>query len=393
MYAVCLVPLCLAPLTDVVLCAGYDRARTAGGRARCLVEMSRRGGPVVDTFLTRKHDELLAAQRGNGNRNRRDESNVELLTALRRAQGKPDPLPVVVSGADELEAIFPNLPVFEAALVNCDVQKLPVTFKEGGDYRSGRQDRWRFDVRDAKSKPMPVKQHSGIIEGGGLYHMSVLKHEESWETVLPMRKFIHLPPGDYTVVIQYHDDETISGRPRTEELVVCRSEPIKLHLQPRVIDVTGKDREAAKAAAAALGEKGPVRILEGTYGKDAHDFVGPDSAAGKLLALGWRAVPALLDALEDDKAAPQRCAWTFAVLYSITGWNDPRDEDGVLAEYESRGGGWAVLGGRSGKGYAMGLGLGGTSSMRGGKFDGAAQKALSGEWKAFREYIVVREKP
>jgi hypothetical protein len=83
----------------------------------------------------------------------------------------------------------------------------------------------------------------------------------------------------------------------------------------------------------------------------------------------------------------------FAVLHSITGWNDPRHENGVLAEYESRGRGWVVSGGLNGKGYAMGLGSGGISSMRGGKFDGAAQKAFATEWKVFRDYIVVREKP
>ena len=50
-------------------------------------------------------------------------------------QNKPDPLPVVVSGPDEMEAIFPNLPTLEAALVNQDFQKKPVTFQQGGDLR------------------------------------------------------------------------------------------------------------------------------------------------------------------------------------------------------------------------------------------------------------------
>lgn len=393
MHALCVVLLCLAPLIDVGLCAAFARATTPAARSRCLVEMSRRGGPVVVSFLTRKHDELAAAQRPNGNRNRRDESTVELLTALRRAQGKPDPLPVIADVPGEVESIFPNLPVVDASLVNRDAEKTPLTFKDGGDYRSGRQDRWRFDVRDARGKAMAVKQHRGLVEGGGLYHMSVLKHEELWETVLPMRKFIDLPPGDYTVVVEYHDEETISDLPDTAGLVVCRSKPFKLHVQPRVIDVTKKGREAAREAVAALADKGPVQILEGPYGKEAHDFIRPDSAPGRLLALGWRAVPALLDTLDDDKAPPQRRAWAFAVLYSITGWNDPRDADGTLTAHESRGGGWAVSGGRNGKNFAMGLGLGGQSSMSGGRFDGKAQKALAREWKAVREYIVVRENP
>jgi hypothetical protein len=388
MHALCMVPLCLAPVIDLGLCAAFDRAATPAVRSRCLSEMAHRGGPVVVTFLTRKHDELRAA-----NRNRRNESTVELLTALRRAEGKPDPLPVVLRVPDQVESIFPNLPAIDAALVNRDAQEAPVTFKEGGDYRSGRQERWRFDVRDVRGKVVPVKQHRGAGERGGLFHMGVLKHEESWATVLHMRTFIELAPGDYTVVVEYHDEAPIAGRADTAGLVVCRSEPFKLHVQPRVIDVTKADREAARDAVAALGDKGPVLIRDGPYGKAAHDFIRPDSAPGRLLVLGWRAVPALFDALDDDKATDQRRAWAFAVLFSITGWNDPRHEDGVLAAYESREGGWVVSGGRNEKGAVLGLGLGGRSSVSGGKLDGAAQKAFAKQWHAVREYIVVREKP
>jgi hypothetical protein len=294
---------------------------------------------------------------------------------------------------DEVESIFPHLPMIDAALVNRDPQELPVIFKEGGDYRSGRQDRWRFEVRDARGQVVPVKQHWGIVEGGGLSRTGALKHEESWGTALPMRKFIDLPPGDYTVVVQYHDRESISDLTNTAGLIVCRSEPFKLHVQPRVIDVTKKDRAAAREAVAALSDKGPVQILEGRYGAGAHDFIRRDSAAARLLALGWRAVPVLLDALDDEKTTDQRRAWVFAVLFSITGWNDPRHEHGVLAAYESRSGGWVVSGGRDAKTDAMGLGLGGRSSMSGGKFKAAAQEAFAKEWKAVREFIVVREKP
>ena len=222
--------------------------------------------------------------------------------------------------------------------------------------------------------------------------MGVLKAEESWETALAMRNFMDLPPGDYTVVVQYHDEQTISTHSDTAGLVVCSSEPFKLHVQPRVIDLTAVDRDAAKAAAAALADDGPVSILEGPYGKGTHKFIAPDSAVGRLLALGWPAVPALLDVLDDDKLTDQRRAWVFAVLFSITGWNDPRDESGVLAAYESRGGGWAVTGGRNGKVYAMGLG-GGGSSMSGGKFDAKTQREFAKKWQAVREYIVVRKKP
>jgi hypothetical protein len=393
MHALLMVPLYFISLVDVGLCEAYDRATTPEARSKCLVELSRRHGPMVASFLTRKHNELLAAQQAKGDRSRKDESGVELFTALRRAQRKPDPVQIEANVPDEVESIFPNLPVVDAALVNHDFKKVPVTYTVGGDYRSGRQDRWRFDVHDTRGKVMPVKEHQGIVAGGGLYQMSVLKHEETWETVLPMRKFIDLPPGDYTVVIEYHDRVTISDRPDTTGLLVCRSEPFKLHIQPRVVDVTKKDRETAKEAVAAFGDKRTVKILAGAYGKEAHEFIKPDSAQGRLLALGWRAVPALLDALDDDKATDQQRAWVFATLFGITGLNDPRYDSGLLAGYESREGDWVVSGGRNGKNIAMGIGLGGSTSMIGGKFDAAEQKKFAVKWKAIRASIVVREKP
>src|SRR5262249_27550126 len=318
MPLLCVIPLCLV-LNDVGLCVAFDRAATSAARSRCLVELSRRGGPVAVSFLTRKRDELLAPQGAGGDRGRRDESTVEFLTALRRAQGQPDPVPVVVSVPGEGESIFPNLPVVDGALVYRDVQKTPVTFREGGDYRSGRQERWRFAVRDPRGKAMPVRSHWGSGIGGGIYAMAVLKPGESWGTALPMRNFIDLPPGDYTAVVQYHDEETIAGLPDTKGLLVCQSEPFKLHVQPRVIDVTRADRAAAREAIAALPDKGPVQILEGPYGEDARGFIGPDSGAGRLLALGWRAVPALLDALDDEAAPGQRRGGAVALPPPATG--------------------------------------------------------------------------
>jgi tetratricopeptide (TPR) repeat protein len=380
-------------LTDLELCTAFARLGYRGERTEYLLEMSRRKGPVIVRFLTDMYAAYLEERQGDPGRKLWDDSNVELLTALRRAQNKPDPLPIVVSGPEEMETIFPNLPVIEAALVNRDAQKRRVTFQAGGDYRSGRQDRWRFDVRDARGNMMPVKQHQGIIEGGGLSTSGVLKHGESWDTIVPMRKFIELPPGDYTVTVEYHDQKTISDHPHTAGLLVCRSEPFKLHVQPRVLDVTKNDREAAKAAIAELGAKGPVLILEGTYGKGDHDFIKPDSAPGKLLTLGWRAVPALLDELEDRKLTPQRRAWVLAVLYSITSWNDPFPMSGALGTCDVRGRGWAVSGGKNGKVYAMGLGSGGALILRSDTIDEKVQKEFAERWKVARDYIVVREKP
>lgn len=387
MSALCLASLCLLPMTDAGLCDSFDWAATPAVRSHCLAEMTRRGGPTFERLLARK---LAEAARPAADR--WQPSTVELLTALRRVQGKPEPLPVEVGGSGAEEAIFPNLPVIRAAIVNRDHLQTPVTFQDGGDYRSGRPARWRFDVRDAAGRAMAVKLLRSTA-GGGITRTGVLKAGESWDIALAMRSFIDLPPGDYTVAVQYHDELTISTHRDPANVVVCRSRPFKLHVQPRVIDVTTADRAAAAAAVAALGDAKRVKILTGSYGPADHDFIPPDSAAGRLLALGWPAVPTLLDALADDKLTLQRRAWVFAVLFGITNWNDPRDVHGLFAGYDSRGGGWFVGGGKNGDVTAMGFGDGSRESMGGGSFDAAAQQAFAKKWRADRDFVVVREKP
>ncbi len=364
-------------LTDIEMCATFDRLADHTRKVEYLLEMARRKGPTITGYLSRKHEE---------------HPSLELLTALRRAQNKPDPLPIVLGGPEQEESIFPNLPILDVALVNKDAQKKPIGYQEGGDYRGGRQERWRFDVRDAKGNPVPVKPREDP-EGGGLSGYSTLKAGESWNTILDMRRFIDLTPGDYTVTVEYHDRQEIASHLHTAGLMLCRSEPFKLHVQPRVIEVTKEDRDAVKAAVAALEEKDRVRILAGTYSKADHEFIAPASPAGKILALGWRAVPPLFDELENAKLAPHRRAWVVALLFSITSWHDPSDEPEAIGPYQFRGRGWAVSGGRNGKTYVMGAGSGGGKLVgRSGTIDENKQKAFAEKWKPFREYIVARDK-
>jgi tetratricopeptide (TPR) repeat protein len=380
-------------LTDVELCASFDRLQIHDRKTEYLLEMARRKGPTITKYLARKHDELLEARREvDPGTAWRHHPNLELLTALRRAQNRPDPLPVILGGPEQEESIFPNLPVIEAALVNRDFQKKPVGYQDGGDYRSGRQERWRFDVRDARGNPVPVKPREDP-EVGGLLQNLTLKHGASWDTVLDMRRFIDLTPGEYTVRVEYHDRKEISSHLHTAGLMLCRSEPFKLTVQPRVIDVTKPDREAVKAAVAAINEKDKVRILAGTYAKADHEFIAPASPAGKILTLGWKAVPALLDELENPKLTPHRRAWVLALLFSITSWNDPRDEAVSVGRYESRSRGWAVSGGRNGKTIVIGAGSGGGKLVFvSDTIDEKRQKVFAEKWKAFREYLVIRDR-
>jgi tetratricopeptide (TPR) repeat protein len=380
-------------LTDIELCSAFDRLEWHQHTTEYLLEMVRRKGPTITRFLTSKHNELLEAHKDLDTQTARGRyPTLELLTALRRAQNKPDPLPIILGVAEQEETIFPNLPVIDAALVNKDYQKKPILYKNGGDYRSGRAERWRFSVRGSQGNIMRIKPREDP-DCGGFFTRSTLKANESWDTVLDMRRYIDLPPGDYTVTVEYSDQEEISSLLHTAAFLLCRSDPFKLHVQPRVIDVTRQDREAVKAVIASLDEKSRVKILEGTYAKADHAFIALDSPPGKILTLGWRAVPQLLDALEDDKLAPQRRAWVLALLFSITSWNDPTDEPAAIGPYDFRGRGWAVSGGRNGKTIVLGAGSGsGKLVYTADKIDDKVQRQFATKWKAFRDYIVIREK-
>ena len=125
-----------------------------------------------------------------------------------------------------------------------------------------------------------------------------------------------------------------------------------------------------------------LKIVAGTYGKWAHKLLPPESAQAKLLSIGLPAVPSLVDALHDPKLTAQRRAVILSLLFGLTGQNDPREARGVVAEYDSAEGPWAVSGDGGG-----GFGLGGTSTMTGGTIDENAQVQFAGQWETWKQFI------
>ena len=90
------------------------------------------------------------------------EDNLEMLTEHRRIQKKPDPLKIVVSSPDDLTANITPLPTFDVALVSADVEKTPLWITEGGDYRSTRLARWRFEVKDEEGHILPQRESPSV---------------------------------------------------------------------------------------------------------------------------------------------------------------------------------------------------------------------------------------
>jgi hypothetical protein len=197
-----------------------------------------------------------------------------------------------------------------------------------------------------------------------------------------MASFVRIrEPGVYTVRVLYHNHVTIADD-RIAGLIVFESKPFRLKVvkaPKKVIALEPGDRERARTALAALDEKGPIRVVIDDYGPEYHSFIPPDSPAGRLHDLGWRAVPTLLETLRDEKLRPGRRAWVVGLLYGITRAPE-MNPFGITPDWDNM-----VAGYRYHRGTEDG-------SSSGGKIDVEQQKKLAAAWLRFgNEYLDVRE--
>ena len=316
---------------------GHDEGEQSA-RDRVLSEIARRGGEAWEQFLTRTIEEELATRKKEVDQGRRllhaaagAAPDFQLLTALRRAQKQADPVVIAIrpDKVGPVACTFPARPTIPVALVNQDGGKRAIRLKSGGDYRTGRQERWRFDVRDHRGRSMPVKREFPGAMGGGLYNHVAFGFGERWETYLDMGSFVPaLPPGSYTVTILYHNELLISRMADVSGLVVARSPPIALTMAPAEVELSEARVKEIRELLGKIGTKGPLRIVAGTYGEWAHDLVAPKSAQGRLLSVGLAAVPPLLAALDDPNLSSERRALVLSLLFSLTGEHNPHGRNG-----------------------------------------------------------------
>ena len=391
-------------LSDEDICRHFSRVllsrdphRTRDGEPRLtdveayLTEMIRRGGPIIEKALAVTAKELTPTPQSLKADNSKVPRNLEVVAALRRLQKKIDPVCVEIKSSTYVEAIFPHIPDIAVALVNRDEKRTSIVYQSGGDYRGGRQERWRFDVRDAKGNVVRVRDRLEN-EGGGMYGHSILKPGQKWQTVLKVSNFVELLPGDYTLRIQYHDDEEIAASSWLGGRIVCQSPEMHLHIQPRVIDLSASERKTIARLLEKLNDKGDVKVLAGTYGKGDHEFIAPDSPAGQLLSLGWKAVPQMIEESLNDITPPQQRAWMLALLFTITTYHSPVSEDGVLPAYAYAGSGWSVWFGTDEAMSSGGMSWSPPYRTDRSKIVLSKQLEFARRWEAFREYIVVRTK-
>ena len=194
----------------------------AAGYEPCLTEMVRR--KMVDQL--QKHYDVMMAK---------DESvtgfpyNVELLTALRRAQGKPDPLQIEISLADPAQVeLAPAAPAVKAEITNVDVGEQPVHFTRGGDYRGGRRERWRAILTDEHGCLVRDSNFQSMI-GGGIASLGPFAFGETDPDghAFDLRRYVApARSGKYHLQFFYHNERDLASDPDMTGLIVTKSNPL-----------------------------------------------------------------------------------------------------------------------------------------------------------------------
>lgn len=418
-------------LSDVELCHFYDQLLESdqynvfeeGISDLYLTECVRRGGEVIAQSLAKKiadyrrkvddyRQQQEQAENANGDGSKDDvekrllqperqieryHKNLYFVTALCRIQQKPDPLRVFVDDPNQRTHEFPELPVLDVTIKNVDVDKRQIGFQQSGNYRSGRQQRWRIQVRDVTGKVHASLQPFGSFIAGGMYQNTVLKPAEGWQTALTMAHFVEtLEPGEYQVRVLYHNDATIVDWEFVTGQILCRSEPFRLTIKPRSIETTKAQQQEIKELLRGLDDRQSRKVIDGKYGRWAHKFIEPQSECGQLLTLGWPAVPALIEELGREDESPERRAQWLALLFSITGQIDPRS-DGLTRRAPALGSfsmvrqGWVISSKRESEPEpsSSSFELASGPSTYNAKLDAKAQLPFIERWQTFRKHLEV----
>jgi hypothetical protein len=192
-----------------------------------LLEFLRRGDPRAVVYLselmTRRNDPRRWPKETPGEVALH---RIGVFTALRRAQARPDPLRIAVDGPNPIACAAEKLPILSVGVMNVDPEAV-IQYEYGGDNRGPRQEKWRFDVLDARGRSCAKLKPTQNF--GGLGSWKVLKHGDRWDTSLDMNAYIDpLPPGQYTVIVQHHPQQHISEAADVGRFIVIESDPIKL---------------------------------------------------------------------------------------------------------------------------------------------------------------------
>jgi len=286
-----------------------------------LAQAGRRGGMQLRAFLER-----LTTKWSDRRVSFQDHPGEQLLPVAQRAlvvaSGRAEPLTIEVLGAPRIECALPDYPSIVWSLHNRD-PAASVRLAQGGDYRTGRFTRVRFDVQREDGTVVPPLPDQGGF-GGGMFNYVDLRPYERWVFSSQLRQYAPaLLPGRYRVRVQYHDSESIASYRDVRPLAVVESAEFELLVYPRRVRVADEERQALEKDIGSIDISQPVRLARTHWRPDEYATTAKSKPEDRLYAAGWRALPVLLDALADPTVERARADWIMGLCYSISGLNKP----------------------------------------------------------------------
>jgi hypothetical protein len=104
-----------------------------------------------------------------------------------------------------------------------------ITITLGGDYRSGRSEKWRFLLIDDEGRRVADSNFFSFDDSGGLFSSQTLEHRKKSDHQFrfDLRNYLAPPrSGKYRLQAIHHQHEHIAGEPNLAGLIVTKSEPL-----------------------------------------------------------------------------------------------------------------------------------------------------------------------
>jgi len=247
-------------------------------------------------------------------RDKPSDRDLALLTILRRLQGRPDPVRLERSNPAPLAVEWPGAASIEVKAVNRDVG--------GASFEAWvPRGEWLAQVVDANGVRVPAASPS-LAGGSVLSSRVVIAPGDGIDGGVSLLECVApLAPGAYRVRVLFHDEDASYWPESQDWLVLSSSAEIPLTVTPRRIATTNAEQASLRSRFAELFLKAPSVLREADY----HQWLAERRLTRAALAgASWRAVPMLLDVLEEQHVSPGMRAEALEWLYQLTGIPDPR---------------------------------------------------------------------
>jgi hypothetical protein len=218
-----------------ILAASMSRGnpRSADDYEPALAELADRGCTDV---LRDRYDDLMS--RPGAGSEFRGPPNLELLTALRRSAGEPDPLTIEVrlgakpqrdgldsSPSDVLPETSEPSHWLLVTVTNRDIGNEEVTCRSGSNYGGERNNYWHVRLTDVSGNSVERSNYNSLFGGGGIRYFGRLPPGDRFgPSRLDLRLYIAPPQsGKYYLQVCYHNSADIARSSSLDGLIVSQS--------------------------------------------------------------------------------------------------------------------------------------------------------------------------